>query len=888
MFRFRSALVALFALVLSSAFAANVFADESPSSPVFLHNDWRLESSCKVSAKPDAISLPGFDDSKWHPALVPGTVVGSLVADKTLPDPNYGKNLNSYPGAFTNNKIQAANLDMPAGSPFRCSHWFRAEFASPAAFANRAIWLHFLGINYRANIWLNGKRLADRSEVSGAYRAYEFSIGDFLHREGKNALAVEVFAPEKNDLGLTWVDWNPTPPDKDSGIWREVFLSSSGDVILRHPFVSSKLDSTYKSAALTVSAEVRNTTDHPVKATLHADVGNIQLAQPVELAAKETKIARFSPDQFSQLKLSSPHLWWPYQMGDSYLYTAKFRVEVSKETSDSASLDFGIREVTSELTESGGRLFKVNGKRVLIRGAAWAPDMLLRWSSWKLDADLAYVKHMGLNTIRLEGKTDRDEFFNKTDKLGLLVMPGWICCDAWEHWKSWTPETKKIAAASLIDQISRLRNHPSVFVWLYGSDGPPPADIETMYLDLLKQLEWPNPTVSSASETPTKVTGKSGVKMTGPYEYVPPMYWLSDKKAGGAFGYNTETSPGPAIPTKESLAKFIPKEHLWPIDDYWNFHSGGERFTTIDVFRDALTRRYGAPDSLDDFERKSQAMTYDNQRSMFEAYARNKYVSTGVIQWMLNNAWPSLIWHLYDYYLVPAGGYFGTKKAQEIVHVQYDYDTNSVSVINGKYEDLKGYKVTAKLYNIDAKEAGSHDARIDLTADAATKAFDLPAPQNLSTTYFLKLQLHDASGNLVSDNFYWLSTKLDTMDWKHKKDTVYTPQKDFADLTGLNSLPQVKLEVRAASHDMGETRMIHLNVKNTSGTVAFMIHPRLAKGPGGDDLVPVFWDDNYFTLLPGEEKTISVSFALVDLAGTEPSLTIDGYNVAPTPVAITH
>jgi exo-1,4-beta-D-glucosaminidase len=888
MSRFRSALVTLFALVLSSVFAANVFADESPSGPVFLHSDWRLESSCKVSAKPEAISLPGFDDSKWHPAIVPGTVVGSLVADKTLPDPNYGKNLNSFPGAFTNNKIQAANLDMPAGSPFRCSHWFRTEFAAPAAFANRAIWLHFLGINYRANIWLNGKQLADRAEVAGAYRAYEFRIGDLLHREGKNALAVEVFAPEKNDLGLTWVDWNPTPPDKDTGMWREVFLSSSGDVTLRHPFVNSKLDSTYKSAALTLSAELCNTTDHEVKATLHANVGDIQLAQPVELAAKETKIVRFSPDQFPQLKLSSPHLWWPYQMGDPYLYTAKFRVEISKETSDSVSLEFGIREVTSELTESGGRLFKVNGKRVLIRGAAWAPDMLLRWSSWKLDADLAYVKHMGLNTIRLEGKTDRDDFFNKTDKLGILVMPGWICCDAWEHWNKWTPETKKIAAASLIDQISRLRNHPSVFVWLYGSDGPPPAEIETMYLDLLKQLEWPNPTVSSASATPTKVTGQSGVKMTGPYEYVPPMYWLSDKKAGGAWSYNTETSPGPAIPTKESLAKFIPKEHLWPIDDYWNFHSGGERFTTIDVFRDALTRRYGAPDSLDDFERKSQAMTYDNQRSMYEAYARNKYVSTGVIQWMLNNAWPSLIWHLYDYYLVPAGGYFGTKKAQEIVHVQYDWDTNSVSVVNGKYEDLKGYKVTAKLYNIDAKEAGSHDATIDLAADSATKAFDLPAPANLSTTYFLKLQLHDASGNLVSDNFYWLSTKLDTMDWKHKKDTVYTPQKDFADLTGLNSLPQVKLEIHAAAHDMGQTGTIHLHVKNTSSSVAFMIHPRLTKGPNGDDLVPIFWDDNYFSLLPGEEKTVAVSFAIADLSGAEPVLTLDGYNIAPITVTITH
>src|SRR5258708_13650729 len=211
MSRFRAALVTLSALALSSAFAATAFADDSPASPVFLHSNWRLESSSKLTAKPEAVSLPGFDDSKWHPALVPGTVVGSLVADKTFPDPNYGKNLNSFPGAFTNNKIQAANLDMPADSPFRCSHWFRTEFATPAASADRPIWLHFLGINYRANIWLNGQQLANRTEVPAPYPPYEFLLSELLNKSGKNALAVEAFVPEKNDLGLTWVDWNPTP-----------------------------------------------------------------------------------------------------------------------------------------------------------------------------------------------------------------------------------------------------------------------------------------------------------------------------------------------------------------------------------------------------------------------------------------------------------------------------------------------------------------------------------------------------------------------------------------------------------------------------------------------------------------------------------------------------
>jgi exo-1,4-beta-D-glucosaminidase len=670
------------------------------------------------------------------------------------------------------------------------------------------------------------------------------------------------------------------------GIWREVFLSASGEVSLRAPFATAKLDSAYKTAALTLSAELRNATDHPVNAVLRAEVDGQQLSQPVQIAANESKIVTFAPEQFAQLKLAHPHLWWPYQMGDSYLYTAKFHVSVANDTSDAATVNFGIREVTSELTPKGGRLFKVNGQRVLIRGAAWAPDMMLRWSSKRLDADLAYVKHMGLNTIRLEGKTDRDEFFDKTDRLGILVMPGWICCDAWEHWDDWTADTKKIAAASLVDQITRLRNHPSVFVWLYGSDNPPPPPIETMYLDIIKDLHWPNPTVSSASETPTKISGNSGVKMTGPYEYVPPMYWLSDTEAGGAFGYNTETSPGPAIPVKESLGKFIPKDHLWPIDEYWNFHAGGERFTTLNVFNDGLNRRYGPASSLDDYERKAQASAYDNERSMFEAYGRNKYVSTGVIQWMLNNAWPSVIWHLYDYYLVPGGGYFGTKKAQEIIHVQYGFNDNSVAVVNGTYAPLKSLKVSAKLYNLDAKEAASQDAAIDIDADASAKAFDLPKPANLSTTYFLKLQLHDAKGALLSDNFYWLSTKPDTMDWTNKKDTVYTPQKEFGDLTGLNSLPEVKIEVKAEATEKDEKGIVHLKIRNPSSSIALQIHGRITRGKDGDDVVPIFWDDNYLSLLPGEEISVTVTYAIADLEAQPPVLEIDGFNITPQSIPL--
>ncbi|MGH9678006.1 MAG: glycoside hydrolase family 2 protein, partial [Candidatus Acidiferrum sp.] len=339
----------------------------------------------------------------------------------------------------------------------------------PADYEKQTAWLNFLGINYRANIWINSEKVAGATDVAGAYRVFEFNVTKFLHPGKTNALAVEIFAPHKDDLEITWVDWNPTPPDKMMGIWKEVFLTKSAEVSVRNPFVASQLAADYKTAALTASADLRNDSNHEVNGILRANIGDLQVAQPVHLAASEAKTVRFAPGKFAQLKLANPRLWWPYQMGEPYLYTAKISFEVGGQVSDSANFAFGIREVTSELTESGARLFKINGKNVLIRGAAWANDMLLRWSSQKLDADLQYVRDMGLNTIRLEGHLDRDEFFEKTDRLGILVMPGWSCSDAWERWKDWREDQHAVAAASLQSQIRRLRNHPSVFVWLYGS-----------------------------------------------------------------------------------------------------------------------------------------------------------------------------------------------------------------------------------------------------------------------------------------------------------------------------------------------------------------------------------------------------------------------------------
>jgi exo-1,4-beta-D-glucosaminidase len=851
------------------------------TAPLELLGGWEIQSSCESKDAGDKISQRGFFTAAWHKTTIPNTVVGTLVDDKTYPDPMVGTNFKNLPGMNYSSATFFANQDMPEGSPFKCSWWWRNEFVLPAAFAKKNIAIHFPGIHYRANVWFNGQKIADAQDIAGTYRIFEFDLTKLAKPGAQNVIALEIAAPRKEDLGITWVDWNPTPPDKDLGIWKEVSVTASGAVAIRNPFATWRLNEDFSVADIKLSADLRNDFGAVVRGTLVAEVDGKMVKQPVELAAGESKTVRFAAAQFAALRFVNPKLWWPYTIGTPYLYRANMRFETANEVSDSAEVTFGIRQVTSELTEKGHRLFKINGRRILIRGAAWAPDIFLRAKSKKLDADLRYVKDMGLNTIRLEGRIDRDELFNKADEMGILVMPGWTCCDAWELWDKWTPDIRKIAAASMADQARRLRNHASVFVWLYGSDNPPPAEIEQMYLSILKDAEWPNPSVSSASQAETTVTGKSGVKMTGPYEYVPPVYWLADTDAGGAHGYNTETSPGPAIPTLESLKRFIPKDHLWPIDDMWNFHAGGERFTTVNVFTDGLNKRYGTATSLEDYERKAQAAAYDGERAMFEAYGRNKYVSTGVIQWMLNNAWPSLIWHLYDYYLVPGGGYFGTKRAMEPVHVQYGYNDQSVAVVNETSQEHKGMKVRARVYSLEGKLLAHKEESLDVPADASVKAFDLPKADGLTTTFFVKLDLRNLRGKTVSANFYWLSAKPDTLDWAHKQDTVYTPQAEFGDLTGLNSLPQIKLQTTALVEQTAgaTTGKAHVRVKNPSSSVAFQVRLRLANKKDDLDVAPVFWEDNYFSLLPGEERIISVSYDTANLQGTHPVIQVGGFNI---------
>ena len=849
-------LIAALFVVLGSVTALAL----TPSTSTPLKQGWTVQSDCKIHGDGALLSLPEANTTGWYNATIPATVLAVQVAAGEFKDPLSGMNLRSIPGTSYPIGENFSNLEMPADSPYRCGWWYRKSFHVEASEAGEVSWLHFGGINYRADIWLNGVKIANTDQVQGAYRTYDFDVTKALKPGHENVLAVETFAPTPTDLGINWVDWNPCPPDKDMGLWGAVSLETTGPVVVRSPMATTHFtDASLKTAELTVRAELNNTTDHAITGRLEGTVAGVAISQPITLDAATTKQVVFTPTDFAQLKLANPHVWWPADVGAHPLETLTLRFVVdnssSHAVSDEKTIRFGIREVTSELTPKGYRLFHVNQRPILIRGAGWSQDMLLRQQPKQLAAEFAMVHDMHLNTIRLEGKLETEDFFRLADEQGVMVMAGWCCCDHWEHWDKWTVGTLNVAKASLHSQIMRIRSHPSLIAWLDGSDNPPPANVETAYLKVLADDSWPNVILSSATATPTTVTGQSGVKMTGPYDYVAPSYWLVDTKYGGAYGFNTETGPGPAIPSLESMKKMLPADHQWPQDEYFQFHAGGEGFKNIHVFNDAMLATYGEAKTGERYNQIAQSMAFDGERAMFEAYGRNKYDSTGVIQWMLTNAWPSSIWHLFDYYLDAGGGYYGTKKACELLHIQYSYDDHSIYVVNSLYEAAPGLTATAHVYDLDLKELFTKTSSLDAASDSSTKAIDIPQDvfANTSGTYLVQLQLKDAKDKLVSTNSYWVPGKLTEFDWA-KTDYTHTPAKVSEDMKALAALPEARITATATTSG----NQVHLHLSNPSQKLAFQLAVEL-EDEHGAKLPQLAWSDNYIELMPGEQRDLVAS-----------------------------
>eukprot|EP01112_Ceratiomyxa_fruticulosa_P019764 TRINITY_DN6550_c0_g1_i1.p1 TRINITY_DN6550_c0_g1~~TRINITY_DN6550_c0_g1_i1.p1 ORF type:complete len:883 (-),score=174.13 TRINITY_DN6550_c0_g1_i1:14-2662(-) len=829
----------------------------------FKLDNWRLTSSANVSETGAELSSVNYDDSWWYTAQLPCTVMACLVQNGLYENVYYGKNL--------------LNVNT---SQFNTTWWYRAEFSSQNVPLNGAFVVSFHGINYKANIWVNGIQIGNDSIVVGTFRYFEFDLTLYLTTTN-NAIAVEVFEPHDRsipfnnpdtDLAITFVDWAPFPPDSNMGLWREVEVTITGDVGIKHPMVETVLSNNNNVAHLTVMAELTNYQQTDVTGRITGTIVNLQgtliahFSKEITLVSGSSQVF-FRNSTFPALNIQSPDWWWPWQMGNPTLHilNLNFTIDGDSVASDNLSTRFGIRQTEGGLDNNGYRLFKVNNQPILIRGAGWSPDLFLRKDDSKLLDEFNYVRDMNLNSIRLEGKMEPDFFFDIADEMGILILPGWCCCDSWQRWSLWQEEQYYVSAESMRTQIKRLRIHPSVLVFLLSSDELPPQKVERNYLRVIDEEPWPNPTVSAASEATSKITGPTGVKMTGPYSWVPPNYWLEDtNEYGGAYGFLTEGGPGENPESYESFVQIVPIQDLWPINSDWNFHCGYEEgnFGNLNRFTPPLYLRYGNATNVQDYLYKSQVAAYEGHRAMFEGYSRNKYIfSTGVIQWMLNNAFPSMIWHLYTYDLNPTSTYFATKKSCELTHIQYSYDDNSVYIVNSDYNPIKTNFLiaTAKVVLVNGNVIFSTVQPVyQVAADSSLFLFFIPSPQDIrakfggGVTYFVKLELFLSSDmSLVSDNFYWLSTTVDILLWDNS--TWYnTPLSQYANFTQLMTLPKVDLAVTSTS-GVGYTKV---NVTNSTPYIAFFIHVRVVDTTTNQDVFPIIWDENYFSLLSGESRMI--------------------------------
>lgn len=865
-------------------------ADEPAIVP--LKEGWRLQSAAKVEARDEEVAKPGLDVSSWITTDVPKTVLAALAENGVYPDPYYGLNMKAIPG-FREDVV----LAMPEDSPFRGPWWYRVEFTLPEEQMGRFVTLHLDGINLRAEVWLNGERLANDGDVVGMFRRFNFSVGGKLRFGEPNALALKVTGPgqipEKDydtkqiEATTGWDDHNPWPPDLNTGVWEDVYLRAHGPITIAHPYVETDLDlPSLDTAKLAVSAFLTNHGADAVHGELKAEIGDIIALQEVSLEPGETREIVLAPEQFAQLIVSNPRIWWPVNMGTPELYELALTAKVDGAVSDNARTRFGIREVRTYINEENWRAYEVNGKPVLIRGGAWmTSDMLLRLTHERYEALVRYARDGGLNMLRSEGFSLRetDEFYDLCDEYGVMVTQ--------QIFGRSIPD-EKLALACIDDMMLRLRSHPSLVHFLGHDETYPTQTLDEGYQALIAKYRV-NRTYQPHSGTffvPERTS--TGGTRTGTRElwtYVSPEHYYR-RTFDGAWGFAQSGGIGGIVAHPDSLRAMMPADQLWPAleTEAWSLHSVTQGAEYFDTFRKCMEAGYGAPADLADFCRKAYAMNYNSARGMFEAYGRNKYKATGITTWKYDAAWPAAItWQYIDWYLRPTAAYYGAKKACEPVHVQFAYDDRNVYVINGTLNDYPGLTVSAKVFNDDLSTVFERSGTVDVAADGKAAVCAIPEPDGFSMTHFLLLELRDAAGNPLSDNFYWLSKTPDIpgQSGHNLRGLFWTKPKSRADFTALSGLPEAAVTATLRIERAADEMVGRVDIRNEGGALAFQVMLDVAAGPEEASIAPAYWSDNFFSLLPGASRTITVRVPAAVIGDRKPVLRIAGWNTAPVTVA---
>jgi Exo-beta-D-glucosaminidase Ig-fold domain/Malectin domain/Glycosyl hydrolases family 2/Glycosyl hydrolases family 2, sugar binding domain len=848
-----------------SAMLATAAAFAASEKGASLSSSWMMQDAAKVAEDGAVISTSGFQPSGWYRATVPGTVLTSLVDDGIYPDPLYGEN---------------NRPDKIPDSLCRTTWWYRTALEPAAAEPGRRIWLNFDGINYIAEIWLNGRQLGT---IKGAFTRGSFDVTTNLVSTGQNVLAVHIIPqPHPGEThektiakgtglngGVTGLDgptflcsigwdWIPTIRDRDSGLWRDVTISTTGPVLLQNPFVTSDLPLPRTNTAdLTVQATLRNVTDEPQNGTLSGNAEGLAFKEKVALGPREVRTIKLTPATTPSLRLRKPRLWWPNGYGKPNLYNLRLSLAVNGKVSDDAAVTFGVRKITYALPGSDNLALSVNGVPVMAKGGDWGIDEAMKRLTRKnLDAQIRMHQLANYTIIRnWVGQSTSEELYDFCDQYGILL---------WDEFfephplDGPIPQDIDLYLDNVRDKILRFRSHPCIALWCARNEGDPPPAIGTGIKRLIQNLD------PSRLYQPSSTSGR-GVNSGGPYHWRTPREFYTWGEA-----FKTEVG-SISVPTLEAIHAMMPSNDWEVINDDWAEHDFCAGAQQGDWYPQIIASRYGYPSNLADFTRKAQLANYECFRAMYEGrFAKMFHPATGVITWMSHPAQPSFVWQLYSHDLEPNASLYGTRKACEPIHIMMNQSDWRLMVINNTASSL--HRATAKvtIYNLDGTVALTHTTAVTAEPSAATDLGPIAFPAGLSGINFVKLELRDRKNRLVSENFYWREVP-------ELQDNLQT----------LNVMPVLWLDIVANRRVSAGKCLITASVRNPASTVALMAHLQLRRARSNQRVLPVFYSDNYLCLVPGETRNVSIEADAADLGGEEPLLAVDGWNVTvhDTPVS---
>lgn len=838
-----------FLLVLISYFSCYIsgaYAKECGSVLSLNNCVWKLQRASNVHVNGVALSLPDFADDEWIQAIVPGTVLNSYLSTGEWPDPNYGNQQLQIPDSF-----------------FTSNFWYRTEFEVDAVNDSQKVWLNFDGINWKADIFLNGQEIGD---IKGAYTRKKIDITKYIKEDSVNALAVliykndnpgEVTVQHLNDpdgnggiigfdsptilASIGW-NWMPTIRGRNIGIWNDVYLSFSGDVTLEDPFIKTFMalpDTSY--ADICVEAELVNHANAPKKGFLKGEFADKSFQYPIDLKANETKKIVLTSKEVTALRLYNPDLWWPNGYGNQPLYQMNLSFQNDTTVSDTKKVTFGVRQYSYSVINNNLRVM-INGIPLVVRGGNWGmAESMLRCDSAGYDLRVRLHKEMNLNMIRnWIGMVGDDEFYEACDRYGIMVWDDFWLANPVDgpH-----PKDEKMFMANVVDKIKHFRNHPSIALWTGRNEGYPPATLDSAMRIETSLLDGTRYYLSHSAASP--VTG------LGPYENKDPKWYFTKR------GITFHSEQGIVVPpTLEGMKAMMPEEYLWPVNDMWGMHDWTQE--RVQIYTDDMIRNYGAPTGIEDFCRKAQMQNMEGPKALMESWQSNR--GPGVLVWMSHPAWPSMICQTYDYYFEPTATFYAFKNACEPLHILWRADTEQVQVANNTLKPYKNLKAVVELWDLKGAKVFSNEKSVDILSNSIVDVQTMEYPHEISDVHFIRLLLKDNEGKILSSNFYWRG-------------------KRYMDYRSMDTMEKAKLQVQCLSSEATDNNIeLSVQVENVGEPVAVMLRLLVLDKKTGKRILPIYYEDNFFSVVPGEKREIKIRFDK-KLVQSKYELYIEGWNL---------